>query len=98
MKFAHCLSIVVVIGKYTDIFRGWGIVLGLDFYGRILTREVSGGTGEFSRKNLHWGDLIELLYEFIFNCITISLPNFSHGDAPREIIQGVFFRVFFSGK
>ena len=51
MKFAYCLSIVVVIGKYTDIFRGWGIVLGLDFYGRILWREVSGGTGEFSREN-----------------------------------------------
>ena len=38
---------------------------------------------------------MELLYEVLFNCTTISLPNFSCGDAPRGIVQVLFFRVFF---
>ena len=40
IKFGHCLHIVFVIVKYTDIFWGKGGRLGMISTGRILVGEV----------------------------------------------------------
>ena len=53
MKFAYCLRIVFVTGKYTDIFRGGGGYLGLGWtsIGRIfLGEENFRGMENFPRK------------------------------------------------
>ena len=57
MKFAHCLRMVFIIGKYTEIYRGegfcsWG---GFPFGGISLGEVKFHGGGEFSTENFTLG-------------------------------------------
>ena len=43
MRYAYCLQIVFVIGKYTDLFERDNFVLGVGFRGESFRREVNYG-------------------------------------------------------
>jgi hypothetical protein len=67
VKFIHCLRIVFVFWKYTNIFQGRGnFILGGTF---------PGGEVEIPAKILLWENLTEFLYEILVNCLTLSLPT-----------------------
>ena len=101
MKVAHCLRIVFVIEKHTNIFRE-------DFsHGETLSWGGMFSGVSFQGKTLHWGDLPEFLSEISPICLTFSLPiedciwrrsggvvrrRFSAGlELPRGFFLGGYF-------
>ena len=99
MKFAHCLCIVFVIGKYADIFqRGGGCA-----WGGFLLGESSG---EGSFRGVHFsgkfyaGGIWQNSCSKFFLVVLHSLCqfNFVCGDVPWAILRGFDLEEKFPGK
>ena len=74
------------------MYLGW-ISVGRHFLGEVSFR---GGGVNFPGERLHWGDLTELLYKILFNCLKFPLPNFTCGNVLGKITGVYFRRVFIS--
>ena len=83
MKFSHCLRIVFVIGKYTDVFGGREILyLGWISIGRNFQREGA----EFPRENLTLGDFEKCNAKSLLIVLhSLCQLNFACTDVPEEI-------------
>ena len=100
MKFAHCLRVVFVIGKYADIFRMVGIFcLGWIYIGRILQDE-NFQEGKNSRKSftLEGFKRIPMRNSCKLSYIFLCQLDFECEVVPGELSEGYFQRVLISGK
>lgn len=93
MTETHCLRIIFAIWKYTDTFGVEGVVLGMEFYRKNLPWGGKFLGGESSRGKVTLGDLSELLYKTLFNCLIFFLPNFSCEDCLGDLSEEYFKRV-----
>ena len=106
MKFAHCLHIVLVIGKYTDIFKGrkkifWGWI----FYGENFSLGWKFLGVNFSGEILHGENLPEFVYRMFVICLfSRCWSHCTCRDTLRELSGGSFQRswnslgIFFWGR
>ena len=104
-KFAHCLHIVFVIDKPTDIFQGNGDFLGMDFLREEFSIGMEVSRFEISRGSFTRGNLPEFVLEIYFIYLTFSLATpFYIGDALETLPGGEILsrvRIFwgiFTGK
>ena len=90
-KFAHCLHIVFVIDKPTDIFQGKGDFLLMDFLREEFSIGMEVSRFEISRESFTRGNLPEFVLEIYFIYLTFSLTTpFYIGDALETSPGGKF--------
>ena len=75
MKCVQSVRIVFVIGEYTDLWGGGEVLLRMGCHGNDFPCGGKFPGVSFPGEILHWGNLIEFLYEILFNCLAFSFPT-----------------------